>query len=428
MFSQFAYSVFGSLATVTKELGTGFDAMAKKRVIVVGAGIFGASTALALADEEYDVILLDAGAIPHPLATSTDISKACRMEYGSDLVYMELMEDAFLGWDRWNRDWQAQGHAPLFHKTGILFLTSQEMSINSFELDSYNALQSKNWKPQRLNPAILKESFPAWSQGGFRDGFFNPQAGFAESSKVVSRLIDMAKQKGVRVFPHCPVEKLLNTDAGGRKKITGVRCSTGQSFNADEVILCTGVWTKRLCPELDECFKISSHPVFHFKLPEAHRDLFRAERFPVFAADITETGVYGFPVIDGLIKIATHGLGQLVTPESPREVSQSQHRAIRNFLEKSLPILKDAELIESRLCFYCDTQDEDFWIARDPSKLGLTVATGGSGHGFKFAPILGKLVVNVLEGQNSPWTKKFSWRPKLRQALGNEEARAHNQK
>ncbi|MDF1663373.1 MAG: FAD-dependent oxidoreductase [Planctomycetota bacterium] len=401
--------------------------MIKKRVLVVGAGIFGASTALALSDANYDVVLIDAGPIPHPLATSTDISKACRMEYGSDLVYMELMEEAFLGWDRWNKEWQEQGLAPLFHKAGILFLTTEPMSPGSFELDSFTALRTKNWNPQRLSPSLLKESFPAWSEGGFQDGLFNPQAGFAESSKVVRRLIEMAKRKGVEVLPNCPVKELMETEVAGKKKVTGARCSTGQSFEADEVILCTGVWTKRLCPELDQCFKISSHPVFHFKLPERHREFFSRERFPVFAADVTQTGVYGFPVIDGIIKIATHGLGQLVTPDSPREVSQSQHRTLRNFLKKSVPMLKDAELVESRLCFYCDTQDEDFWIARDPARAGLTVATGGSGHGFKFAPILGDIVLNVIDGQQSSWTKKFSWRPKLRQEMGNEEARAHNQ-
>lgn len=400
--------------------------MTKKQVIVVGAGIFGASTALALA-ENYQVTLVDSGPIPHPLATSTDICKACRMEYGSDLVYMELMEDAFLGWELWNKQWQDEGLSPLFHKTGILFLSSQTMPSGSFELDSYNALQEKNWRPQRLSPSVLKTSFPAWSKGGFCDGFFNPQAGFAQSSLVVTRLIEMAKSRGVTVLPNCPINELIETESSGKKKVVGARSSTVQTFDADEVIICAGVWTKRLCPELEDCFKISSHPVFHFKLPEQHNDSFSRERFPVFAADITETGVYGFPVIDGVIKIATHGLGQLVTPESPREVSESQHRAIRQFLKKSLPILKDAELLESRLCFYCDTQDEDFWIARDPNRMGLSVATGGSGHGFKFAPILGKLVLNVLEGRDCPWTKKFSWRPKLRQELGNEEARAHNQ-
>lgn len=395
--------------------------MAKKRCVIVGAGIFGASTALTLAEGGYKVTLVDAGAAPHPKATSTDISKACRMEYGSDRVYMALMEDAFRGWESWNKRWEKQGLGPLFHETGILFLTREPMTPGSFEFESYQALRERGWSPQRLSPDTLKDSFPAWSEGGFRDGFFNPRAGFAESSKVVARLMDMAQAEGATLLTETPVESLI-----GSTEITGVRCKNGQLIEGDEVILCAGVWTSQLCPELAPCFTVSSHPVFHFKLPENSGALFTRSSFPVFAADVTKTGVYGFPVIDGVIKVATHGLGRQVTPESARELCESQHQGMRKFLEQSLPALKDAELVQSHLCFYCDTQDEEFWIARDPSRTGLTVASGGSGHGFKFAPLLGKWVHDVLEGIETSWTKKFSWRPKLRQALGNEEARAHN--
>ena len=63
------------------------------------------------------------------------------------------------------------------------------------------------------------------------------------------------------------------------------------------------------------------------------------------------------------------------------------------------------------MCLYCDTWDGDFWIARDPDREGLLVATGGSGHAFKFAPVLGGLTADALEGVKNPYSERFTWRP-----------------
>ena len=65
----------------------------------------------------------------------------------------------------------------------------------------------------------------------------------------------------------------------------------------------------------------------------------------------------------------------------------------------------------SKICLYCDTWDGDFWISRDPEREGLVVSTGGSGHAFKFAPVLGKLAADALEGVDNPYNSRFDWRP-----------------
>jgi glycine/D-amino acid oxidase-like deaminating enzyme len=78
------------------------------------------------------------------------------------------------------------------------------------------------------------------------------------------------------------------------------------------------------------------------------------------------------------------------------------------------------------LCLYADTQDEDFWIAPDPQRPGLTVASGGSGHGFKFAPVLGAIIADAVERRESPWLSKFRWRPEVVLDQGREAARCHS--
>jgi glycine/D-amino acid oxidase-like deaminating enzyme len=159
-------------------------------------------------------------------------------------------------------------------------------------------------------------------------------------------------------------------------------------------------------------------PVLLFA-PEAPA-LYRPPHFPVWGADIARTGWYGFPAgPDGVVKIGHHGSGYAGDPDDPPPVPREWEERCRAFLQGSLPGLASAPLVGTRTCFYCDSRDGDFWIDRDPDRAGLVLATGGSGHGFKFAPVLGDLVADVVEG--APALERFSWRP--RAPVSQEEAR-----
>ena len=91
-------------------------------------------------------------------------------------------------------------------------------------------------------------------------------------------------------------------------------------------------------------------------------------------------------------------------------------------MHESLPALSGAPVASTRLCLYCDTFDGDFWIDRDSDRAGLIVAAGDSGHGSKFAPVLGPLIADVVERRPNPWSSRFAWRARL--ADGKEAARA----
>ena len=88
-------------------------------IVIVGAGIFGVTAAVELRRRGYQITLCDPGPVPHSAASSTDISKMIRMDYGRDEFYMDLMEEALAGWDRWNRDWKR----PLYHEDGFVLLS-----------------------------------------------------------------------------------------------------------------------------------------------------------------------------------------------------------------------------------------------------------------------------------------------------------------
>ena len=93
------------------------------------------------------------------------------------------------------------------------------------------------------------------------------------------------------------------------------------------------------------------------------------------------------------------------------------------FLENTFPELASAPIKSRRLCFYCDSFDGDFWIDWDPNHEGLLVATGGSGHGFKFAPLMGSLIADRVEGKANEWECRFRWR-----ATGKRRAEAARKK
>jgi glycine/D-amino acid oxidase-like deaminating enzyme len=157
--------------------------------------------------------------------------------------------------------------------------------------------------------------------------------------------------------------------------------------------------------------KVTGQPVFHFK--PANPALFAPPDFVVFNADIARTGWYGFPLHprEHVVKLAHHGVGQVLHPEQgERLVTDSDVERLRAFLSTTLPALSDAPLVYTRRCLYVDTPDGDFWIDRHPERAGLTVASGDSGHGFKFAPILGGLIADAVEGKPNRWLSRFRWR------------------
>ena len=393
--------------------------LTKYDIIVVGAGIFGVTAALELRHRAYSVALLDPGPLPHPLAASTDISKVIRLEYGADETYMAMVEEAMDGWKAWNE----QFDDPLYHNTGVTMLTRTPMEPGQFEYESYQLMLNRNHRPERLNSDDIARRFPAWKPGAFVDGYYHHKGGYAESGRVVETLLQQAQEAGVVLYAGQTVTRLVENNG----RVSGVITQDGQTFNAGQVLIAAGAWTPYLIPELQPYMHATGHPIFHLKTTDT--TLFKAPHFVVFTADITNSGWYGFPLhpSQNVIKIANHGAGQLIHPvNDQRLVTDSDIRHLRLFIEGTFPALKDASIVFTRRCLYCDTLDEHLWIDQHPEKRGLIVAAGGSGHGFKFAPILGSLIADAVDGYTTnPWLSKFRWRELTADTTGEEAARYH---
>ena len=386
-------------------------------VIIIGAGINGVTAAIELKRRGHHVILVDPGPLPHPLAASTDISKAIRAAYGADEEYTTLAERSIGLWRKWNEEFDV----PRYHEVGDMFLTQAEMQPGDFEYESLRLFEKRGRKFERITSAQLRQRFPAWNADLYTDGILDPDGGYAESGGVVAALVERAKSLGVELREGAAFSCLDEDD----NRVKGVVLTDGQRIAGDIVVAATGAWTPFVLPFTKEFFRATGHPVFHLK--PSQPELFLPERFPVFGADITRTGYYGFPLNrDGVVKVANHGAGREMSPESPaRAVTPEEESNLREFLSWSFPALANAPIVYTRICLYCDTNDGDFWIAPDPERPGLIVAAGDNGHGFKFAPVLGELIADAVEDKPNPLLQRFRWRPEVHPQRGKEAARFH---
>ena len=383
-------------------------------VIVVGAGINGVTSAIELKKRGYKVVLVDPGPLPHPLAASTDISKAVRAAYGPDEDYTTLAERCIPIWREWNQKFGVE----LYHETGVLFVCAAKMQPGDFEYESARALAKNGHSFERFDAAAFHQRFPAFAPDRFHDGFFDPVAGYAESGRTVLTLVEYAKSIGIDLRERAKLISLDETE----DLVRGIILEGQQRISGDAVVIAAGAWTPYLLPFTKKFLRATGHPVFH--LQPSQPELFLPERFPFFGADISTTGYYGFPLNQGVVKIANHGAGREMSPDSPeRSVTPEEEKNLRDFLRSTIPSLANDPIVYTRICMYSDTNDGDFWIAPDPERKNLVIATGDCGHGFKFAPVLGEIVADAVEQKPNPLLQKFRWRPEVKAGDTKEAAR-----
>ena len=228
------------------------------RIIVVGAGINGVTAAIELKKRGHEVVLVDPGPLPHPLAASTDISKAVRAAYGADEDYTALAERSIKLWRQWNEEFGTK----LYHEVGVMFVRRRKMEPGDFEYESLKLLEKRGLKVARMDTPQLWKRFPAWNPELYRDGVLEIEAGYAESGRAVAMLIERAKSAGVELRERVTFSQL---DERGNR-VSGIVLDDGQRIAADFVVMAVGAWTPYLLPFTKKFFRATGQPVFHLSL------------------------------------------------------------------------------------------------------------------------------------------------------------------
>jgi len=390
------------------------------------------------------------------------MNKIIRTAYGSQVEYQEMGFEAIEAWKEWNAELASGKNLPpamnssdrVFINCGSLSITDSE-ELHPFDLATIETMESQGHKDTQLITNDPRHVAIADSRGqkGTCDpfhrnrrgksvlGVLDSPGGVTIADKACRFALHKARQFGAR-FVLDPVagafESLIISSSG---KVQGIKTKDGKSHLAELTIMACGGWTPTLLPELDGLCEATGGSVVMYKIPRSSAlwDRTSPENFPTWLwcmRNGAEGGLYGFPRTDeGYIKIGYRGTkytnpktqgdgkqrsvpvtrwSRKETGEQLKGIPAQAMRIIDGFVDEYLPELREEgiDVALTRVCWYTDTFDNHFVIDHVPGKEGLFVATGGSGHAFKYLPNIGNWVVDVLEGVDTerPAIKAWKWR------------------
>jgi sarcosine oxidase / L-pipecolate oxidase len=394
-------------------------------ILIVGSGVFGLSTAYSLTQrpefKNSKITLLDRLDFPAKDAASIDTSRIVRPDY-PDAAYAKLAVQA-------QKHWRAGfGGEGCYTESGLCFLVDE--TGDDLQMDYMNGALENLQKKLGLKTGPSSEGGQVTvlddekavrevvnmegNPGKF--GYVNWTSGWAHAENGMKYQRKLVQETGRVEFRKAEIKYLLfNSD----DSVSGVKLTTNETITADLTILATGAWTPKFL-DLRGIASASGQTLAYIDLTQEEQDRLGAN--PTVLNETT--GLYIIQPRNCVLKIARHGYGyanpcRIPHPERPEsgetiEVSlprtkqddpelnippEAKH-ACRDFLAKCIPELKDRPFTYTRICWYCDTPLSDWLIDYHPKYKGLFVATGGSGHGYKFLPVIGDRITDVLLEQD----------------------------
>jgi sarcosine oxidase len=354
-------------------------------VAVVGAGVFGAWTALCLRRAGRRVALVDAYGPGNARASSGGESRLIRMAYGADELYTRWSMRSLEVW----KEFFARTGKPLFHQTGILWIANAK---DAQAEASRETLKRVGVRHEILNGAELEARYPQIGFGAASWGIFEPESGVLLARRAVAAVADAAIAEGVDYF-----QEFVSTPTK-TGKVGSVRTSANREIRAGEFVFACGPWLGKVFPELlGQRIFVTQQEVYFFGVP-AGDTRFAPPAMPgwLFQADLT----YGVPDLESRgFKIALDRHGPAFDPDSSVRVPSAEGiAAMRAYLAERFPALASVPLVEARVCQYENTSNGDFLVDRHPQHENVWLVGGGSGHGFKHGPAMGEYVAGRLMG------------------------------
>ena len=364
---------------------------------VIGGGVFGLAAAIELRERGHDVTVFDQGKVPYENATSTDVAKGIRRTwYGDGGPYVELVERAAAQW----REWERRTGESVYHKTGgMKIMRGFEPGSGMYE--NWRYLQSRGADLTIMTAEEGRKRFPQFVIDNDEVCVLDDWAGYIESQRAVAMMAGIAREDGVVVREESPVTAVDESSSGA-----SVREKGGGVSEFDRVVVAGGVWSGRLVPEVGRNLLVTLREMMFIEVEEPEK--FARGRFPVWSDDPDVNGWYGFPLLrEGFVKVAIEGIGEIVDPDIDRAGSQEFRDQALEYLRRRIPDWGRGRVVDVRACLYCATPDDHFIIDRAPGTERVIVATGGSGHGFKFGGSLGAVIADVVEDLPNPLGEWF---------------------
>jgi glycine/D-amino acid oxidase-like deaminating enzyme len=367
---------------------------AKARIAVIGAGAFGGWTALHLLERGARVTLLDAWGPGNSRASSGGETRIMRGTYGPDQPYTEMAARALKLWERYEKGWKRR----FLHRCGVLWMVSSPE--DAFERGSLEMLRAAGIQFQELSGADMRKR---WSQINFKGvewGIFEPECGYLEARTSCQAVVEAFIAQGGEYrqlevsrpgMESSPADGIVVADKLLRLK-------------ADFYVFACGPWMGKIFPSIiGDLIQPTKQDVFFFGSPARGGVYFTDAYLPVWA-DRRDHFFYGIPGSgDRGFKVANDTRGPKFDPtDGERVISQETLKQVREYLALRFPRLKNAPLVETRVCQYEQTPDGHFIIDRHPKNENVWLLGGGSGHGFKHGPAIGEMLADLILQDREP--------------------------
>lgn len=369
----------------------------KPHVAVIGAGAFGGWTALHLLERGARVTLLDAWGPGNSRASSGGETRVMRGTYGPDQPYTELAARALKLWDKYERRWKRQ----FLHRCGVLWMAASR--DDAFERGSVAMLRAAKIRFQELSVPEMKKRWPQINFEGIEWGIFEPQCGYLGARASCQAVVDAFIAGGGTYRQVAVVPAGLEGNPP-----FALNLSDGSQLKAHHYVFACGPWLGKLFPHtIGDLVRPTKQDILFFGTP-AGDDRFTDAHLPVWG-DHRDHFFYGIPGRDHRgFKVADDTRGPTFDPtDGERIVSQETVKAVREYLAFRFPALKDAPLIESRVCQYEQTPDGHFIADHHPKNENVWIVGGGSGHGFKHGPAIGEMMAELILNESEP---RACWR------------------
>jgi sarcosine oxidase len=356
--------------------------MERYDVAVVGLGAMGSAALSALARRGVRAIGIERFTPGHDKGSSHGETRVIRLGYMEHPSYVPLLRRTYELW----RELEAASGRKLLHITGIAEIGPADGTVVPGTL---LASRTHDLPHEVLNAAALMERFPAFRIPAGYVGVVQPDGGFVAPEPAIEAQVALAKAAGAEIRTGTKVDSI-------ERRGNGVRLAIGQdSVEADKLIVSAGPWVKQLLPDLPVQLRVTRQVLAWFQPLDGA--LFAAGRFPVFLLENRHGVHYGFPPRGaGTVKIAKHHhADEAVDPDDyDRSVSAADEAMIRAAVAEHIPTA-NGKLVTARTCLYTVTPDGDFIIDRMPRAPDIIVASPCSGHGFKFAPVIGEILADL---------------------------------
>lgn len=358
------------------------------RYAVVGLGAFGSAAAYHLARQEAGVVGFDRFTPPHEQGSSHGESRIIREAYFEDPAFVPLVHRAY---DLW-AELQEPLESPLMHQTGGLLMGPPDGEVIQ---GVHDAARKHKLEVASLSRKEVTARFPGFQLHPDHEAVFEPRAGVLEPEKCVSAHLKGAKKAGAVLRTQEPVE-------GWRVQSDGVHLWTPEGeYKAERVIMAGGAWTTPLLAGLEVPLEVERQVQFWLRAPEGSQD-WGPTGCPIFAVEPEPDRLfYGLPNLGTGVKLAVHHEGAIVDPESvDRTVHKDDELQLRAWIREFIPAL-DTRRMAAKVCLYTNTPDRMFVVDHHPDHPEIVMATGGSGHGFKFSAAVGEAAAAMARGEQT---------------------------